>query len=677
MKSLITPLFSNFIIDRLKKDLSNTEISNTYVAVGRSPAFTGTDASNVENVIYTTNSKNGFYYSMVGMKKVFESDMQPVISRVDWASGRTYDTYEDHIEIFSYVDYHNLGTANSNANTILSGTVSVATNSNVITGTSTTFTTYLFPGDLISVNNTTKSVVSVTNNTVLVVNSVFSNTNSSQSLTLLGNSLIIVGNTANFVGNVGRGNVVVVGEDAREVVSVRSNKVISLNANAAYSNTNVTVQRRDNTYPQVANTFYVRNNRDQIFKCLFNGNNSPSTIEPTIDIDGQLPEDPFIVTGDGYRWKYMYTIPPGLKQKFFTSKWMPVVTDNAVLAAAEDGRVDIVRVLWGGSGYAGGGNTNTGSFLSITNTDGSSAKLLARVSNGNITSVSVQIGGNNYTRGAITANNQLADRLPLSATLSGTVNTDGSTIVTANTASNANIFFGNVYVNDIITINGISRNVVSIINNTSLSVNTPFIYAANTQTMYVARSNAVFDIQVGPAGGHGSNPTKELRAHSLMICVELNDDTDGTKIPISDSTNMFKFNQVGLLVNPLIANSAWFANLTNYRTTTRLFVSDPVTANFINGETVYIGSSIETANAVANVAHWSAGDNFLYINNITGTFTVSSPIKSTVSGISTPILGISNSEIKPFTGDLIYMENRTNITRVDNQIDQIKIVLSF
>lgn len=676
MKSLITPLFSNFLIDRLKTDLSNSEICNTYVTVGRSSSFTGTDSSNVENVIYTTNSKNEFYYNMVGLKKVYESDMQPVISRVDWAANVTYDTYEDHIEIFSYVDYHNLGSVNSNANTALDGTASIAANSNVITGTGTSFTTFLFPGDKIFVNNSTKSVVAITNNTSLMVNSVFANTNSSQIITLLANSQTIVSINTNFVGNVGTGNVVIVGEDAREVISVRSNKVISLNANATYSNANATIQRRDNTYPQVANTFYVRNNRDQIFKCLFNGNNSISTVEPTIDIDGQLPENPFIVTSDGYRWKYMYTIPPGLKQKFFTKQWMPVVTDAAVLAGSEDGRIDIIRLLWGGSGYVAGGNTNTGNFLSVTNTDGSSSKLLARVSNGNITSVTIQIGGNGYTRGSITANNILANRLE-PATLNGTFNISGSTYVNANLSSNTTNFLGNVYVNDIITLNGVSRNVVSVVNNTVLQVNTPFINAANTQTAYITRSNAQFDIQIGPSGGHGSNPAKELRAHSLMICVELNDDTDGTKIPISDSTSTFQFNQVGLLVNPLIANSAWYANLTNYRATTRLLVSDPVVANFVNGETVYIGSSIAAANAVANVAHWSSGDNYLYINNITGSFPVSQSVRGATSGITTPILGVSNSEIKPFSGDLIYMENRTNIKRVDNQIDQIKIVLSF
>ena len=676
MKSLITPIFSTFMIDRLKKDLSNTAICNTYITIGKSPIFTGNDPSNVDSIKYTTNDKNEFFYHMVGMKKVYESDMQPVIARVDWTSNTTYDTYEDHIEVLSYLDYHTLGRVDSNANTILSGTASINANSSVVWGTGTNFTSYLFPGDRVRVNNTIKTITSIISNTQLVVNSIFSNSNTSQAITLLANAQTIVSNTANFLGNVGIGSVVVIGEQAREVISLRSNKVISVNANAAYSNANVIVRRQDNTYPYTANTFYVRNNRDQVFKCLFNGNNSPSTIEPTIDIDGQLPEEPFIVTGDGYRWKYMYTIPPGLKQKFFTSKWMPVVEDSGVVAAARDGRIDIVRVLWGGSGYADGGNTNTGSFLSVTNTDGSGSKLLASVTNGNITSVTVQIGGNNYTRGTVTANNILANRKP-NAILTGTVNITSPTYVVANASSNTTPFLGNVFVNDIITVGGMSRNVSSVINNTALLVSVPFDSLANSQVAYIDRSNAVFDIQIAPTGGHGSDPIQELRAHALMICTELNDDTDGGKIPISDDTSTFKFNQIGLLLNPRIANNAWFANLTNYRIATRLLVSDPVTTEFVNGETVYIGSSIESATAVANVAHWSAGDNFLYINNITGVFPTSASIKGVTSGISTPILGVSNSEIKPYTGDLVYMENRTNITRADNQIDQIKLVLSF
>ena len=666
MKSLLTPLFSNFLINDIKDHFIND--ANTFIFVGRSLDF-GSNSANIPDIIWTTNERNQVYRNMVGAKKIQLADVQPVVSRVDWAVNTKYDSYEDNIELSSYIDYFNIGTANANANTVLAGSANIA-GSNVLVGNGTSFLTFVFPGDLISVNSSIKSVVSVTNNDHLIVNSAFANVNTGASITKIANARIVIANSASFIGNVETGNVIVIGEDTREVIAILSNKVISLNANLTYSNSNVTISRKDNTFPFTANTFYVRNTRDQVFKCLFNNSYANSTIEPTIDIDGQLPENAFIQTADGYKWKYLYTIPPGLKQKFFTNKWMPVVSDPAVTAAATDGRIDIVNVLWGGSGYVQGGNSNTAAILSVTGTDGAGANLYAKVVNGSIESVTILNGGNNYTRGTVVVND--LDRLG-TLQLAGTVNVSGA-VVTGN-ASNLTYFVGNVKTNDIITVDGESRNVVTVVNSTYLTVNTAFTNM-NSQIAVVTRSNAVFDIQIGPHGGHGSDPVTELRAHSLMITVELND-TENDTIPISDSTNTFDFNQVGILQDPLVANGAFFANATNYRLSTRLLIADPGITNFRDDETVYLGSEIETATAVANVAHWSPGDNYLYINNITGTFTAQQIIKGVTSGASVPILEIANSDIRTFSGDVIYAENRTNVVRKDNQIDQIKIVLSF
>lgn len=666
MKSLLTPLFSNFLVDDIRDHFIND--ANTYIAIGRALNF-GSNSANIPDIVWTTNERNQFHRNMVGAKKIQLADVQPVVSRVDWAVNTKYDSYEDNIELFSYIDYFNLGTANANANTVLSGTANIA-GSNVLTGNGTSFLTFLFPGDLISVNSSIKSVISVTNNQHLIVNSAFANVNTGASITRLSNSKIVIANSTNFIGNVETGNVIVIGEDAREVVAILSNKVISLNANLTYSNSNVTISRKDNTFPLTANTFYVRNNRDQVFKCLFNNSYANSTIEPTIDIGGQLPEDAFIQTADGYKWKYLYTIPPGLKQKFFTNKWMPVVKDSAVTTAAVDGRIDVVNVLWGGSGYVQGGNSNVAAILSVTGTDGLGANLYAKVVDGSIQSVTILNGGNNYTRGTVTVSD--VDRLG-TLQLAGTVNVSGA-VVTGN-ASNLTYFVGNVKTNDIITVDGVSRNVVTVVNSTYLTVNTAFSNM-NSQIAVVTRSNAEFDIQFGPHGGHGSDPVTELRAHSVMITVELNDSENDT-IPISDSTNTFDFNQISILQDPLVANGAVFANATNYRLSTRLLVADPGLTNFTDDEAVYIGSEIETATAVANVAHWAPGDNYLYINNITGTFSAQQIIKSVSTGVSTPILEIANSDLRLFSGDLIYAENRPNIIRKDNQIDQIKIVLSF
>ena len=55
--------------------------------------------------------------------------------------------------------------------------------------------------------------------------------------------------------------------------------------------------------------FYVVNSSYQVYKCIFNGtspgdpNGKPSTVEPT------GTSTSIITTADGYRWKYLYTIP--------------------------------------------------------------------------------------------------------------------------------------------------------------------------------------------------------------------------------------------------------------------------------------------------------------------------------------------------------------------------------
>ena len=666
-KSILTEQFGNLVASDVK--LLFSTIANTYLGIGRSTNF-GDSEANVENAIYTTVYRNQLYRNLVAIKKIQPSDIQLVVPRVDWKSGNLYDAYDDMTELFAYYDYFNLGTCNANANTTLDGTVNIAAG-NTVVGTGTSFTNYIFAGDQISVNSATKTVLYVANDNFLVVNSNFANTNTSGPISLVSNGTIIVGNSAKFIGNVTTGNVITIGEEAKEVVAVRSDKVIAVNTSLTYSNSNVSISRQDNTFALFANTFYARNSRDQVFKCLYNNGQTVSTVEPTIDIDGQLPEDPFILTSDGYKWKYLYTIPPGLKQKFFTTDWMPVANDTAVQAAAVDGRIDIINVLWGGSGYISGGNSNTSPILSITNTDGIGANLVAKVSNGAIQSVTILNGGNNYTYGTVTVSD--ISRLS-NTTLTGSINVSG-TLLTGN-LSNTTYFVGNVFTNDIITINGQSRNVVSVVNNTTLTVNTSFTGTIADGIGVITRSPAIFDISFSPQGGHGSLPERELGARDIMMSVELIGDENAT-LPISDAYNNYHFNQISVIADPSIANNAYLVDGNNYRVSTRLIVSDTGITNFIDDETVYIGSTLDTASMVANVVHWDTDNNYLYINNITGNVTGSQIIKSVSSGVVTPILSVDTSEIKLYSGDVLYIENRKNVVRDIDQIEQVKVILTF
>jgi hypothetical protein len=667
MKSIVTPLFSKFTADEIKNHFAFR--ANCYLGIGRSLDFGGL-STEIQPIVFTTNRINEFYRNLVAVKKILAADMQVVLARKDWQIDSVYDAYEDDIELFSFNRFVNLGSVDANSNTRLSGTCSIFA-SNVVVGSNTSFSDFIFPGDQILVNSSIRTVVSITNNEHLIVNSPYVNINTNSSITLLQNSTIIVANNTNFIGNISPGNTIVIGAESKEVTSIRSNKVLSINTSISTSNLNIDLIRLDNTYPQYANNFYVRNSRDQVFKCLYNNNTSNSTIEPTIDIDGQLPENSFIRTADGYKWKYMYTIPPGLKQKFFTDLWMPVANDDAVVFSSSEGRIDIVNVLWGGSGHIGGGTSNTARILQVTNTDGANCNLIARVINGEIVETVILNGGNNYTTGVVTVidNEKLGN-----TTLQGTVNVFG-TVVSGN-LSNTTFFTGNVFKNDIIIIDSQRKNVVSVIDNTTLSVNTAFVGQINTAIARIERSRAEFDIEFSPQNGHGYFPARELGARSLMFSVELEDDENST-LPVSDVINTFDFNQLSIIEDPVVANGAFYANNTNYRVATRVLVSDPGISNFVNDETVFVGPSVESASMVANVVHWKSEDNFLFINNITGSFNPSQLIRGETSGVVTTVLEIANSQIRLYSGEVLYLENRYNITRDEDQIEQVKIVLTF
>jgi hypothetical protein len=227
---------------------------------------------------------------------------------------------------------------------------------------------------------------------------------------------LITSNTAVFTGNLSVGNTITLNTESKQVIGVNATHIV-VNTNFTYSVTNGTLVRTDNTYPRFANTFYVRNSKDQVFKVLHNGSDNgtglPSTIEPTIDIDGQLPENPYIETADGYKWKYLYTIPYGLKQKFFTKNWMPVTDDNAVVAGSTDGRIDIIEIHDGGTGYfldnGESGNSNSLSIITVTG-DGTGAVVTAKVQSGVITEVNVLNGGSGYTYADISIDDP--DQLP-------------------------------------------------------------------------------------------------------------------------------------------------------------------------------------------------------------------------------------------------------------------------
>jgi len=90
--------------------------------------------------------------------------------------------------------------------------------------------------------------------------------------------------------------------------------------------------------------FYVLTTQYNVYKCIWNNVNQPSTIMPT----GTTPD--VFETGDGYKWKFMYTIPVSLRNRFLSSEYMPV--SNALKAQFySSGEIENISIEDGGEGY--------------------------------------------------------------------------------------------------------------------------------------------------------------------------------------------------------------------------------------------------------------------------------------------------------------------------------------
>lgn len=147
----------------------------------------------------------------------------------------------------------------------------------------------------------------------------------------------------------------------------------------------------------LVNDFYVKNKYDQVFKCLWNNNGQPSTLEPYFE-PGTYSSNRIFQGDDGYKWKFIYTIDTGLKLKFMDREWMPVQvgsnTPNPLINSAGAGSIDVINVVDGGSGYD---TVNAVVFVTVTG-DGTGARASANVSaEGVIQDIIVNSPGSNYT----------------------------------------------------------------------------------------------------------------------------------------------------------------------------------------------------------------------------------------------------------------------------------------
>lgn len=143
------------------------------------------------------------------------------------------------------------------------------------------------------------------------------------------------------------------------------------------------------------NRFYVLTEDMNVYKCLNNNFNALSLVKP---IGTSI--DPFQLS-DGYVWKYMYTLSNNDITYFLSSQFIPVTNDPLSGTpswvnknAAVDGSIDSYVITNTGTGYTTATATVSG--------DGTGAKVVPVINNGEIVRLVVSSKGSGYSRATVT-----------------------------------------------------------------------------------------------------------------------------------------------------------------------------------------------------------------------------------------------------------------------------------
>jgi hypothetical protein len=419
--------------------------------------------------------------------------------------------------------------------------------------------------------------------------------------------------------------------------------------------TRTNTSKPSNATSLYSSNYYVLNSDYRVYICLYNGidpenpSGRPSLDEPTFtDLEPRSAGN----SGDGYIWKYLYTIKPSDIVKFDSVNFMPVPMDwytsisNAPIRnnSASSGQLKIATITNRGIGI---GTAN----VTYTNVpirgDGTGAYATIVVNNDSkVDSIRISKGGSGYTYATV---DLVAGQVPTGTT------------------------------------------------------------------------SPSFDVIIAPKGGHGADIYRELGAYNVLVYSRIESDDQNPDFIVGNQVS-----RVGLIQNPQAYGSTNLLNLEKASNVyaikfgsgdfdTATFTSDSLITQTIGTGVTAVGRVVSYDQNTGILKYWQdrtlVGFNYDGSHNTSPKYGfkmnrfTSSPstggsiviyggsinlqIDTTFSGISTVInnntyylgqtftSGLSNPEVKKYSGNIIYVDNRPSILRSINQKEDIKVILQF
>lgn len=228
-----------------------------------------------------------------------------------------------------------------------------------------------------------------------------------------------------------------------------------------------------------------------------------------------------------------------------------------------------------------------------------------------------------------------------------------------------------------ITGDGVGANAFAQINAVSNTVDTIFVdnpglgytYATATVTDSESGAGAVLRPIIGPAAGHGADPTLELGASLLLINPRLSSDENGIITTKSD------YRQIALIKDPTFYGTT---NVASNTVITQLLVLslNGTSTDYSQDEVVYQGPDVNSYSFKGIVVEWDSANSLIKLSNTEGVPT-SDVLAGVNSGASRFVTSINYPDLKPYSGRLLYIDNIEPIDRAEDQTEDFKIILKF
>ncbi len=418
---------------------------------------------------------------------------------------------------------------------------------------------------------------------------------------------------------------------------------------------------RSNTAPVSGATnlysanFVVLNSDFRVYACLQNGTDPdntegrPSLDEPTFtDLEPRSAG----TSGDGYIWKYLYTIKPSEVVRFESTDFMPVPTDwltsaenAAVRDNAVDGGIKIVTITNKGVGL---GTANSVYTSVPIKGDGTGAQCTIVIDgNQQVSSITVSNQGSGYTYGNV---DLVAGGVP-----TGTTRPSFDVIIPPQGGHGADIYrelgafnvllysrIENDSTNpDFITGNQIAR--VGVVENPQQFGSTTILSADKASALSALKlvgtgySTATFS--------GDSYFTQTVSTGTTAVGRVVSYDQNTGVLKFWQDRSLAGFNTVGTAQT----QPTYGFDLTEFSSspgTGGSLVISPTTGQDLSIDTTFSGIT-----TVINNRTYYLGQTFAS--------------------------GIANPEVKAHSGSIIYVDNRPSITRSSNQKEDIKVILQF